>query len=288
MTAPLLHLRIAAMWLGLGTQRPLFQRYAVARLTPAARASRAMAPWPETPRNSTSVMTPILHNTHITSSAELAHCAREPSPAQCDSRDMRNRIREVRKSRGLTLEQLAERLGGKTDASVVGRLETEKIPLTMEWLDRIAKALDSPIGELISIDYVKPKKAKVVGYVGVGEKYYPDPRAGAWMAIGEIEAPPGAGDKVVALEVRDDSMGPVYRIGDFVYFDYGGAQLADCVGQDCVIQVRGGDAYIKLALEGSRPGTLTLRSYTKGVPDLRDQEVLWAAPVLWVRRSPRR
>lgn len=51
-----------------------------------------------------------------------------------------NRIREMRKKRGLTLERLAERVG--TNNQQISRLETGQRRLTVEWLTRLATALD--------------------------------------------------------------------------------------------------------------------------------------------------
>jgi transcriptional regulator with XRE-family HTH domain len=51
-----------------------------------------------------------------------------------------NRIRELREQRGLTGEQLAERVG--TTQGQIHKLESGKRRLTVEWMQRIAKALN--------------------------------------------------------------------------------------------------------------------------------------------------
>lgn len=55
---------------------------------------------------------------------------------------MLNTIRSVRKARGLTLEQVAERCTPPTTAQTIGRLETGTRVLSLIWLNRIAAALD--------------------------------------------------------------------------------------------------------------------------------------------------
>lgn len=62
---------------------------------------------------------------------------------------MDNRIRLLRKERGLTLAGLAARCRPRTTAQTIGRLETGMRTLSLDWLDRIAEALDVPPAQLI-------------------------------------------------------------------------------------------------------------------------------------------
>jgi transcriptional regulator with XRE-family HTH domain len=55
---------------------------------------------------------------------------------------VRNRIRDIRKARGLTLAEVAERCTPPTTAQTVGRLETGMRTLSLEWMNRIAAALE--------------------------------------------------------------------------------------------------------------------------------------------------
>jgi transcriptional regulator with XRE-family HTH domain len=59
-----------------------------------------------------------------------------------------NRIKELREAAGLTLQELAEKLG--TDRSQVRRLECGERRLTLEWMTRISEALGASLSELIS------------------------------------------------------------------------------------------------------------------------------------------
>ncbi len=60
---------------------------------------------------------------------------------------MKNRIKELRKLRGLTLEVLAERLNASNQH--VSHLENGRRRLTVDWIERIAKALDCHPFELL-------------------------------------------------------------------------------------------------------------------------------------------
>lgn len=54
---------------------------------------------------------------------------------------MINRIRDIRKQKGLTLADVAERCAPPTTAQTIGRLETGMRNLSLVWMNRIAAAL---------------------------------------------------------------------------------------------------------------------------------------------------
>jgi transcriptional regulator with XRE-family HTH domain len=57
------------------------------------------------------------------------------------------RIRVIRKQQGLTLKQIAYAIG--TTPQTAQRLETGNMTVSMEWLEKIARALDVPIADLL-------------------------------------------------------------------------------------------------------------------------------------------
>jgi transcriptional regulator with XRE-family HTH domain len=59
---------------------------------------------------------------------------------------MITRIREVRKARGLTLEEVGARCEPPTTAQTIGRLETGTRTVSVKWLNRIVAALVGPDG----------------------------------------------------------------------------------------------------------------------------------------------
>jgi antitoxin component HigA of HigAB toxin-antitoxin module len=74
----------------------------------------------------------LAHHRALSRHAPLVIDRREAPPP--------NRIRELREARGLTLEDLAHRVG--TTNQQISHLELGKRQLTVEWLRRLAKALD--------------------------------------------------------------------------------------------------------------------------------------------------
>lgn len=64
------------------------------------------------------------------------------------STGMKNRIRELRLKRGLTLEQLAERVGASLPQ--IQKMETGERRLNSDWLPKLAEALKCDPSEIIS------------------------------------------------------------------------------------------------------------------------------------------
>lgn len=64
---------------------------------------------------------------------------------------MQSRIREVRKAKGLTLADVAERCTPPTTAQTIGRLETGTRTLSLGWLNRIAAGLGVDSSELVQL-----------------------------------------------------------------------------------------------------------------------------------------
>lgn len=80
---------------------------------------------------------------------------------------MHNRIKVLRKKRGLTMQQLADAVG--TSQQQVDRLEKSKRRLTVEWMEKLSRALDCEFVDLVPLDNARnaqtTSKAKIVGSV---------------------------------------------------------------------------------------------------------------------------
>jgi transcriptional regulator with XRE-family HTH domain len=64
---------------------------------------------------------------------------------------MITRIREVRRAKRLTLQDVADRCDPRTTPQTIGRLETGTRTVSVGWLNRIAKALGVEAGDLVSL-----------------------------------------------------------------------------------------------------------------------------------------
>src|SRR5438132_12244479 len=64
---------------------------------------------------------------------------------------MITRIRDVRRARRLTLQDVADRCEPPTTPQTVGRLETGTRTVSVGWLNRIAKALGVEAADLVTL-----------------------------------------------------------------------------------------------------------------------------------------
>lgn len=98
----------------------------------------------------------------------------------------------------------------------------------------------------------------------------------------EVERPPLALGRMMALQVVGDSMFPRYDEGAIVYVrrDHEGV-LPQYLGRECAVHLSDGGTFLKILEEGTEPGKYNLRSHN--APLMRNVEVIWASPVLFVR-----
>ncbi len=197
---------------------------------------------------------------------------------------VKSAIRHWLEARRLDMKTWSVRAGlGET--AVRDILERDRDP-RFGTLQRLAEALDMTVGELLRIS-PSPAMVPVVGYVGAGAEVFPfdDHEKGAGMD--EIPAPAGLED-AVAVIVRSDSMYPVYRDGDLLFYrrdPFGRGTPQSAIGEECIVQCHEGPMLIKVLRRGTTRATWTLESYN--APPRNDVKVDWAAPVLFVDRRGR-
>lgn len=118
---------------------------------------------------------------------------------------MITRIREVRRAKGLTLLDVAERCAPPTTAQTIGRLETGTRTVSVGWLNRIAAALDVAAGDLVQLpNHADLPVAAILNADGVNA-----PRREA------IAAAPAPGPGMIAVQV-ETAIGE-YRAGDQIW-----------------------------------------------------------------------
>ena len=114
-------------------------------------------------------------------------------------------IREVRRAKGLTLLDVAQRCDPATTAQTIGRLETGTRTVSVGWLNRIARALDVEAADLVR----QPDKAALPVAALIG-------RDGAHVPSQPLTAtPPLPGPDALALIV-EEGVGD-YRAGDVIW-----------------------------------------------------------------------
>ncbi len=123
----------------------------------------------------------------------------------------------------------------------------------------------------------------VHGYVGAGGETAFLPSE---VAIDTIEVPTFHAN-LIGLEVRGNSMAPVYNEGDIVFIDTAYPPAPALNGVDCVIELsdaRGGYLKRLRVIGKGRTRSYMLESINPTHPPMMDVEILSARPVRWVHR----
>ena len=120
---------------------------------------------------------------------------------------MITRIREVRRARSMTLDDVARRCDPPTTPQTIGRLETGTRTVSVGWLNRIAKALGVEAQDLV--EGGDTSELKVAAILGPGGAMAPRKAA--------IVVPPHVEDGQIAILVAG-SLGD-YRSGDEIWCD---------------------------------------------------------------------
>ena len=118
---------------------------------------------------------------------------------------MITRIREVRRARGMTLDEVGKACRPPTTPQTIGRLETGTRTVSVGWLNRIAAALGVDAADLV--DHPERAELPVVAILGANGAVAPKRTA--------LVVPPRVGAGQVAIIVTA-SIGD-YRAGDEIW-----------------------------------------------------------------------
>jgi transcriptional regulator with XRE-family HTH domain len=147
---------------------------------------------------------------------------------------MLNRIRDIRKAKGLTLADLAEACVPPTTAQTIGRLETGTRQLSLTWMNRIAAALDVEPASLMRAETDTP--ALIVAELAAsGAQSLTAPREA--LLPSELAAADGTAPMVLAVS---ESVGE-YRPGDLVWLrQLDPERSTSAMNRDCLVPRSGG------------------------------------------------
>lgn len=186
---------------------------------------------------------------------------------------MQTRIREYRKRHGLTLQQLADKVG--TTPQTVQRLETANMTVSMDWLGRFAEALGVRVADLIAEE---PESGiRLLGRMR---------RAGMAAAqrsqedteIITLSAP---AEDPVAVRLEED-IGP-YRRGSIVIGNrLRGPDIVNAHGHDCIVAAADGAVALRRVL--LRDGRATLVPLDESDDVRFDVDLAWAARLVMTVR----
>lgn len=163
---------------------------------------------------------------------------------------MINRIRDIRREKGMTLADLAAACKPPTTAQTIGRLETGMRNLSLRWMDRIAGALGVDPETLVRSEASAP--AQVIARFTAGGA---EALASARDALLPSEL---AGDAIRVVVAIEESAGE-YRAGDQLWLRQIAPEDAPrAVNRDVLVPRKGGRfAFGRLIdRQGSRVGVL--------------------------------
>ncbi|MCT2559782.1 helix-turn-helix domain-containing protein [Tsuneonella sp. YG55] len=163
---------------------------------------------------------------------------------------MINRIRDIRREKGMTLADLAEACVPPTTPQTIGRLETGMRNLSIKWMDRIAAALGVDPETLVRSEATA--RAQVVAALGDAG---PEALANARDALLPTEL--GGGDIRVVLAI--EASAGEYRAGDHLWLrQIDPAEAGQAINRDVLVPRKGGRfAFGRLIdRQGNRVGVL--------------------------------
>ena len=190
---------------------------------------------------------------------------------------MKTRIREMRRQRGMTLQQLAESIRPEpTTPQTIGRLETGVRTVSLDWLARIAEALDCHIGDLLEIS--ERADIPLVGTVGAQGMVSSDDS-------GSVELSPSA---IHPVAIRIGQRYGMFEAGDLLICDrYDDADMGNAIGRDAVVRTAEGHTLLRHVIRGAKRDSYTLVPLTPEDSILYDTRLQWAAVVKNLFRSLR-
>lgn len=145
---------------------------------------------------------------------------------------MINRIRAIRRQKGLTLADVAARCSPPTTAQTIGRLETGTRQLSLAWMNRIASALEIDPEQLVRAEDAATPRF-IARWTDAGAEALPAPRE----AI--LPSAMGGDGPLVALAI-EASAGD-YRAGDQLWLrQHGRDGFARLLNRDVLAPRPGG------------------------------------------------
>lgn len=148
---------------------------------------------------------------------------------------MINRIRDIRKAKGMTLAELAEACVPPTTAQTIGRLETGMRNLSIKWMDRIGAALGVDPESLVRSE-TGPQAQIVAQLAAAGAEALETPRE---AVLPSDLAASGSETPLTVVQVREST--GEYRPGDLLWMrQLPPERASEAINRDCLVPRTGG------------------------------------------------
>lgn len=151
---------------------------------------------------------------------------------------MINRIRDIRKAKGLTLAQLAQGCAPPTTAQTIGRLETGMRNLSLNWMNRIAAALEVDPQALVRSD--EAPQAMVVAALRIAGPEALSTRREAVLPTDLASGNEASGTPSHMVLLVEESVGE-FRPGDMLWLEQlQPDKAANAINRDVLVPRPGG------------------------------------------------
>ncbi|MHA1523558.1 MAG: helix-turn-helix domain-containing protein [Alphaproteobacteria bacterium] len=185
---------------------------------------------------------------------------------------MRTSIRQIRKRRGMTLKELALRVG--TTPQTVQRLETANMTVSTDWLERIAQALD-----VRPIDLLEGGGSQEISFLGLVDT---GGRLVANRADEQYSLDIAARDPVaVSLTCK---LGPYDKGDTLIGSRYFGEDWVRAIDRDCIASLKDGQIWICRIVASDKPNAVTVVPLEQNMSAISGVQLDWAAPIIMAVR----
>ncbi|NTE87237.1 XRE family transcriptional regulator [Agrobacterium rubi] len=168
---------------------------------------------------------------------------------------MGNKLKSLREERGWTHEKAAEEMGVSRSQFI--KLERGERRMTIDYINRAAKAFGLRPSDIV--DDMNDNTVPLVGYIGAGSEIMPEFEQIPPEGLEQISVPFPLPDEMIALEVRGESMLPVYKDGHvLIVYAEQKRPLQAFYGEEAAVRTSDGRRFLKTIMKGS---PITLMSF---------------------------
>lgn len=173
---------------------------------------------------------------------------------------MGNMLKSLREARGWTHERAADEM--KVSRSQFIKLERGERRLTADYINQAAEAFGVRPADVI--DDPEDSIIPLMGYIGAGAEILPEFEQVPPEGLDQIHVPFPLPAEMIALEVRGDSMLPVYKEGHVivVYKDQK-KPVSSFYGEEAAVRTGDGRRFLKTIMRGAG-NAVTLTSFNAG------------------------